>query len=92
MPQIEETHKDILFMDWDMRINQAELLVARVAGVSKNIIKLVNHTLFDTNLIREGNPKEMPNLGALHKSWKEKAKTQRESIEKLTKIGWDSYW
>jgi len=49
--------------------------VARVAGVSKNIIKAMNHTLFFTNLVKEGNIKEMPNLGALHKSGEEKVET-----------------
>ena len=33
--------------------------MARVVGVAKNIIKAVNHTLFATNLVREGNPKEI---------------------------------
>ena len=56
-PEIEETHKDIRFTDWDTRIKQAELAVERVAEVVKNIIREVNHTLFATNLVREGNPK-----------------------------------
>lgn len=66
--EIEETHKDILFIDWDVRIKQVRLARARAAGLLKNIIKVVNHTLFVTNLLKEGNLKEMPNLGALHKS------------------------
>lgn len=57
MREIEETHKEILFMDWNERIKQVELVVERAAKVVKNIIKVVNHTLFYTNLVREGNPK-----------------------------------
>lgn len=52
LPKIEETHKDILFTYWDAQIKQAELVVARVAGVAINIIKVVNHTLHITNLIK----------------------------------------
>ena len=66
--------------------------MARAARVLKNIIKAVNHTLFVTNLLKEGSLKEMPDLVALHKIWKEKAETQREEIEKLTKNNWESYW
>ena len=57
LPEIEETHKDILFIDWDARIKQSELAVARVTGVSKKIVKAVTYTLFSTNLVKEGNPK-----------------------------------
>lgn len=92
LPEIEATHKDILFTDWDVRIEQAELLVAREVGVSKNIIKAMNHTLFSTNMVKEDNLKEMPNLGALHKSWQEKVEAQKQEITKLTKTDWDSYW
>lgn len=92
LPEIEETHEDILFTYWDARIKKDELAVAREVGVSKNIIKVVNHTLFVTNLLKEDNLKEMPELGALHKNWQEKAKTQREAITKLTKTIWESYW
>jgi len=52
LPEIEETHKDILFTDWDVRIKQAELAITRAAEVSKNNIKAVNHTLFSANLIK----------------------------------------
>lgn len=55
--EIEETQKDILFTDWDARIKQVQLAVMREAGVSKKIIKEVNHTMFATNLIKEGNLK-----------------------------------
>lgn len=92
LSEIEETHKDILFIDWDTRIKQAALVVAREAGVSKNMIKAVNHTLFGTNLLKEGCLKEIRDLGALHKSLQVKAEIQREEIAKLTKINWESYW
>lgn len=68
MPEIEETHKDILFIDWDPRIKQAELAVAGAVGVAKNIIKEFNHTLHTTNLIKEGNPNSLPNLKDLDKN------------------------
>lgn len=62
-------------------IKQVELVVARVSRVSKNIVKVVNHTLFATNLVKEGNLKELLNLNDLHKRWKEKAEIQREQSQ-----------
>jgi len=51
--------------------------------VSKNIVKAVNHTLFATNLAKEGNLKELSDLNKLHNRWKERVETQREEIAKL---------
>ena len=73
MPEIKQTKKDILFTDWDARIKQAKLSVTRVVGVLKKIVKVVNHTLYATNLVKEGNPKILPDLNDLHKRWKERA-------------------
>jgi len=88
LPENEGTHKDILFIDWDAKIKQDELAVTRESGVSNNIIKAVNHILFATNIIKEGNTKEMPDLTALYKDWQEKAGSQREAITKLTMTNW----
>lgn len=90
--EIEETHKDILFTDWDAQIKQAELAVARETGVAKNIVKAVNHTFHATNLVKEGNPKSLAHLNDLNKNWKEKVETQREAIAKLSKTVWEAYW
>lgn len=58
----------------------------------KNIVKAVNHTLYATNLVKEGNSKILLDLNDLHKKWKEKAEIQREVIAKLTKTDWEAYW
>jgi len=51
--------------------------------VSKNIVKAVKHTFFATNPVKEGNPKELPDLNDVHNRWKEREETQREVIAKL---------
>lgn len=52
LPEIEETHRGILFTDWDARIKQVKLAVATVARVLNKNIKEMNHILFATNLIK----------------------------------------
>ena len=63
--------------------------MARAAGVSKNIVKVVKHTLHATNLVKEGNLKILPDLNDLYKSWIE---IQREAIAKLARTDWEAYW
>lgn len=89
--EIEEIHKDILFTNWDARIKQLELAVAREAGLSKNIVKAVNHILFSTNLIKEGNTKEMCDLNSPYKDQQENTGIQREAIAKVTTTNQESY-
>ena len=33
LPKVKETFKDILFTDWDARVKQVELAIARAAGI-----------------------------------------------------------
>ena len=41
LPKIKETFKDILFTDWDAQVKQVEFVIARAAGISKNMVKIV---------------------------------------------------
>ena len=51
-------------------MKQAELAIARAAGISKNMVKMINHILHTSRLIREGNLKSLPDIKDLEQSWK----------------------
>ena len=70
LPKIKETYKDILFTNWDAQVKQEELAIARASGISKSIVKTINHMLHTFGLIKEGDPKSIPDLKILEKSWK----------------------
>jgi len=53
-------------------VKQAELAIARASGISKSIVKKINHMLHTSDLIKEGDPKKLPDLKALDKNWKNK--------------------
>lgn len=84
--KINERHKDILFTDWDSRVKQTELAISRASFISKIIIKAINHMLHTSNLIKESDPKTLPDLKALDDNWKNKSQLQKETIEGLSKI------
>jgi len=48
--------------------------------------------MFTTNIIKDNNTKEIPDLNALYKGWQEKAGSQREAITKLNMTNCESYW
>jgi len=42
LPKLEESHKDILFTDWDSRLKQAERETTIVMTTTNNIIEAIN--------------------------------------------------
>lgn len=59
MPKLEESHKDILFIDWDSRLKQTETTI--VIAVN-NIIEAINENLEGANLVTECVPRFLPNV------------------------------
>ena len=51
-------------------MKQVELAIARAAGISKNMVKMINHILHTSGLIKEGNLKSVPDIKDLEKIWK----------------------
>jgi len=60
-PKLEESHKDILFTDWDSRLKQVERAMTVMVGVANNIIEATNENLHDANLVVESIPRFLPN-------------------------------
>lgn len=73
LPKINKRHKDILFTDWDSQMKQFELTIARASGISKSIIKTINRMFHTSNLIKESDPKKLPDIKALDENWKNKS-------------------
>lgn len=86
LPKNKESHKDILFTDWDIQLKQVEKAVARVDSTTNNIINVVIENLHSDNLIKECKLKILPNFKQLEKHWKETAKTKEKVIKKLSKL------
>jgi len=53
LPIIEESHKEILFTNWDIQLKQAERVVSKATDAANNIIETINANLHNANLILE---------------------------------------
>ena len=91
-PIINDNHKEMLFNKWDAQIRKAEQVAEEAAIATNNVIDCVNENLLMANLISETTPGFLPNAQHLQTSWRRKAEERSESIKRLTKLNWDSYW
>ena len=53
LPKIEESHRDILFTDWDMQLKKEERAKNRAYDIMRNIIEVVNDSIHSINRIKE---------------------------------------
>jgi len=53
LPMIEESHIEILFLEWETQLIKAERATSRAKATRNNIIELVNDNLHSANLIFE---------------------------------------
>ena len=91
-PIINDTYKEMLFNKWDAQIMKAEQVAEEAATTSNNVIDCINENLHRENLISETTPRYLPNVQHLQTSWRQKAQESAESIQRLIKLNWDSYW
>lgn len=51
LPWIEESHKEIFFIGWEIRPKHVEVTMFNVKDISNNLIETINDNLFKENLI-----------------------------------------
>ena len=91
-PIINDSHKEMLFNNWDSQIREEEKAAEEAATIAGNIIDCVNENLHKVNLISETIPGYLPQAHQLQEEWKQKAEEKAKSIQGLTKLNCDSYW
>jgi len=68
-------------------------VVAKEAATTENnVIDCFNKNLHRAKLISETDPIFLPKAQKLQTSQKQKAEERAESIKKLTKLNWETYW
>jgi len=91
-PVIEESHKEILFSEWETRLIKAKRETSRARGVRNNIIELINDNLHNANLIFECSLENLPKAKVLEKQWKRDLNIREEQLKKLKSLNWDTHW
>ena len=91
-PIINDNHKEMFFNRWDAQLRKAEQVAKEAAKVANSVIDCINENLHKENLISETTPGYLPKAQQLQTGWRQKAQEKAESIKRLTKLNWDSYW
>jgi len=51
LPKILESHKEILFMEWQSQLMKQEREVSKCKLTTRNLVELINNTLYLSNMI-----------------------------------------
>lgn len=51
LPRIEESHKDIVFREWEIFLKQIETTIFNVRDISNDLIAAISDNFFQENLI-----------------------------------------
>ena len=86
LPRLEESIKDIIFGDWDIKMKSTELAIIRAKNWSSNIFDYIKDSLMQANLIQETPKDTIPNINFLNKSWQEISNRKDIDIENLTRL------
>ena len=68
LPRILETHKDILFTEWQSQLMREERAASRCKSTSINLVELVNNTLYLSNMISQCTPGQLTTTNTLEQS------------------------
>lgn len=86
LPKLEESHKEIVFVDWNSWLKQSERAMTVAATTINNIIEAINKNLHGTNLVAESIPRFLPNSKQLEQQWRQTAKEREEVIRQMSKM------
>lgn len=90
LPRISETHKDILFTEWNSQMMKAERAASRCKATSSNLVELVNDTLYLLNMISQCTPGKLTTLTTLEQWYLELEKKGR-LIAGINSINMEAY-
>ena len=92
LPKILESHKEILFIEWQSQLNKAERAISRCKLTTSNLVELINDTLYLSNMISQCTPGKLTSAKTLEQScYSELEKTGR-LIAGINSLTWDTYW
>jgi len=83
LPKIEESHKEILFSEWETQLIKEERDTSRARAIMNNVIELVNDNLHGANLIFGCSPGKLPKAKVLEKQWKKDLDNKEEQLNKV---------
>lgn len=65
LPKIQESHKEILFFEWESQLMKAERATSRCRSMTNILIELMNNNLYLCTLIIECSQGKLPQVKSL---------------------------
>lgn len=91
-PQIYETYKDILFMEWNTQVMKVERAASRCKTIASNVIDLVNDTLYLSNMISQCTPGSITTENMIAQTNYHNLEEQRRLIAGVNTLTSEPYW
>lgn len=92
LPKLKESHKDIMFTDWDSQLKQVERVAAIAMTTLNNIIEAINENLFGANLVKKCIPRFLLNFEQLEQQWRQATQEKEEAIRQVKRLNWEAYF
>ena len=80
LPHLEESIKDIVFGDQDIKMKSAELAIIKAKNISSNISEYIKDCLFQGSLIQDCLKDILSNIKFLRQYWQETSRRKALSI------------
>jgi len=92
LPKILESHKEILFTEWQSQLMKAERAISRCKLTTSNLVELVNDTLYLSNMISQCTPGKLTAAKTLEQSCYPELEKNGRLIVGINSLTWDTYW
>lgn len=91
-PKILESHKEILFIEWQSQLMKAEREISKCKLTTSNLVELVNDTLYLSNTITQCTPGKITPAKSLELSCYPELERTGRLIVGINSLTWDTYW
>ena len=92
LPKILESHKEILFLEWQSQLMKAERETSRCRLSTSNLIELINDTLYLYNLISQCTLGTLPSAKVLEQTCNQELEKNGILITGIQSLTWDTFW
>ncbi len=92
LPRIQESHKEILFSEWESQLMKVERATSRCRATTNNLVELINNNLHISNLITDYSPGKLPKVKLLEQHWKQELTQREKLIVGIQILTWETLW
>lgn len=92
LPKILESHKEILFLEWQSQLMKAEREISRCRLSTSNLIELINNTLYMSNMISQWTPGKLLPAKTLEQACDQELEKNGRLVAGIQSLTRDTYW